>query len=105
MKTKLFKSFMAMLAIATAFAFTGCSDDETDSTAVDPTIELSTSTLAFTQAEETKTVDVTSNADWKAEVPADASWVTVTPASGNGNKTVNVAVAANATGAARYAEV
>ena len=105
MKTKLFKSFMAMLAIATAFAFVGCSEDDTDSTAVDPQIEISVSNLAFTQAEESKTVDVTSNSEWKAEVPADASWLTVTPTSGNGNKTVSVAVAANATGAARSAVV
>ena len=96
---------MAMLAIAMAFAFTSCKEDDAETQEFDPQIEISVSNLAFTQAEESKSVDVTSNAEWKAEVKADASWVTVTPASGNGNKAVTVTVAANATGAARSAEV
>lgn len=105
MKTKIFKSLMAMLAIAMAFAFTSCKEDETETQEIDPQIEISVANLAFTQAEETKAVNVTSNAEWEAEVPAEASWVTVTPPQGKGNQTVNVAVAANTTGAARTATV
>ncbi|MBQ2023797.1 MAG: BACON domain-containing protein [Alistipes sp.] len=104
MKTNLWKSFLAVLAFATAFAFVGCTEDEPNKVE-DPQIEISTATLSFTQAEESKTIDVTSNADWQVDVAAAADWITVTPAKGNGSKTVSVTVAENTTSKAREAVV
>ena len=104
MKTNLWKSFLAVLAFATAFAFVGCTEDEPNKVE-DPQIEISTATLSFTQAEESKTIDVTSNADWQVDVAAAADWVTVTPAKGNGSKTVSVTVAENTTSKSREAVV
>lgn len=104
MKTKLWKSFLAILAIATTFAFVGCTDDDPQEVA-DPEITISTSNLSFTQAEESKTVDVTSNGNWKVAVPEDAAWVTVNPATGRGNKSVTVTVAENTSGKSRETEI
>lgn len=104
MKTKLWKSFLAILAIATTFAFVGCTDDDPQEVA-DPEITISTSNLSFTQAEESKTVDVTSNGNWKVAVPEDAAWVTVNPATGKGNKSVTVTVAENTSGKSRETEI
>lgn len=104
MRTNLWKSFLAVLAFATAFAFVGCTEDEPNKVE-DPQIEISATTLSFTIAEESKTIDVTSNADWQVEIPGEANWVTVTPVKGNGNKTVKITVAENTSGKSREAVV
>ena len=104
MRTNLWKSFLAVLAFATAFAFVGCTEDEPNKVE-DPQIEISAATLSFTIAEESKTIDVTSNADWQVEIPGEANWVTVTPVKGNGNKTVKITVAENTSGKSREAVV
>ena len=105
MKSTFLKSFLAMLAMATMFAFVGCEENEEGGSG-DLTIEVSTDNLAFTQAEESKTLDIATEAKWVSEIPSAASsWVTVTPKAGKGNKTVTISVAANTTGAARSAEL
>ncbi len=104
MKTNFLKSFVAMLAIAATVCFAGCKDEDNGEDIV-PQIAISESTLAFTNAEETKTLAIESNADWTATVPESADWVTVNPISGHGNKSVTIAVAENNTGKAREAEV
>ncbi len=105
MKRAFLKSFLAMLAIATSFAFVGCEENE-DGGSGNFTIEVSADNIAFTQAEESKTVDIATEAKWESEIPAAASsWVTVTPKAGKGNKTVTISVAANTTGSARTAEL
>ena len=102
MKNTFFKSFLVMLAMATSFAFTACDDSENGTTSLDPDVELSVETLAFTQAEESKTFDITVDADWKVEVPVSADWVTVTPQKGGaGQHTLTVSVAENTSGSAR----
>ena len=105
MKSSFLKSFLAMLAMATMFAFVGCEETEEGGSG-DLSIKVSTDNLAFTQAEESKTVDIVTGAKWVSEIPSAASsWVTVTPKAGKGNKTVTISVAANTTGTARSAEL
>ena len=104
MKNTFFKSFMAIAAVVASFAFTACDDSEKGTTFLDPDVELSVETLAFTQAEESKTFDITVDADWKVDVPVSADWLTVTPLNGGaGQHTLTVSVAANNTGSARAA--
>ena len=104
MKNTFFKSFMAIAAVVASFAFTACDDSENGTTFLDPDVELSVETLAFTQAEESKTFDITVDADWKVDVPVSADWLTVTPLKGGaGQHTLTVSVAANNTGSAREA--
>lgn len=104
MKNTFLKSFMAIAAVVASFAFTACDDSEKGTTFLDPDVELSVETLAFTQAEESKTFDITVDADWKVDVPVSADWLTVTPLKGGaGQHTLTVSVAANNTGSAREA--
>ena len=104
MKNTFFKSFMAIAAVVASFAFTACDDSENGTTFLDPDVELSVENLAFTQAEESKTFDLVSDADWKVDVPVSADWVTVTPQKGGaGQHTLTVSVAANNSGSAREA--
>ena len=106
MKSNFLKSFLAMLAIAMSFAFVGCVENEEGDDDSYNFINLSSEGLAFTQVEESKTVDILTEAKWESVIPSSAqSWVTVTPAQGKGKKTVTVSVAANTTGAARSANI
>ena len=106
MKNTFLKSLMVMAAVVASFAFTACDESDNGTTSLDPDVELSVETLAFTQAEESKSFDITVDADWKVEVPTSADWVTVTPMKGGaGQHTLNVSVAANNSGSAREAIV
>ena len=99
MVNKLFKSiFAAVLVIGSALGFVACENDGDDVVA-DPSVEVSATSLNFTNEEGNETLDVTANADWKAET--DADWVTITPAAGKGDATITIAVSANDTGAVR----
>lgn len=99
MVNKLFKSiFAAVLVIGSALGFVAC-ENEGDDVVADPSVEVSATSLNFTNEEGNQTLDVTANADWKAET--DADWVTITPAAGKGDATITVAVSANDTGAVR----
>ena len=104
MTNKLFKSFFAVVAmLGVALGFTSC-EIEGDEIAADPKVEVSATSLNFANGEGEQTVNVTSNSNWKVEV-ANADWLTVTPTSGNGDKTLTVAVAENTTGALREATI
>ncbi len=99
MTNKLFKSFFAVaLLVGSALGFVAC-ENEGDGVVADPTVEVSATSLNFTNEEGNQTLDVTANANWKAET--DADWVTITPAAGKGDATITVAVSANDTGAVR----
>ena len=99
MVNKLFKSiFAAVLVIGSALGFVAC-ENEGDDVVADPSVEVSATSLNFTNEEGNETLDVTANADWKAET--DADWVTITPAAGKGDATITIAVSANDTGAVR----
>ena len=106
MSNKFFKSIFAFaMVLGTALGFVGCTPQEEPAKA-DPKVELSESTLLFTLAEESKTVNVTSNSEWKVVVEESAvEWVNVTPMSGKKNGTITVHVAENASGVARSTEV
>ncbi|MBR2629098.1 MAG: BACON domain-containing protein, partial [Alistipes sp.] len=80
MVNKLFKSiFAAVLVIGSALGFVAC-ENEGDDVVADPSVDVSATSLNFTNEEGNETLDVTANADWKAET--DADWVTITPAAG-----------------------
>ena len=99
MANKLFKSFFAVaMLMGAALGFVAC-EDEGDGVVANPSVEVSATSLNFTNEEGNQTLEVTANSDWKAET--DADWVTITPAAGNGNATITIAVSANDTGAVR----
>lgn len=103
MANKLFKSFFAVaLVLGSALGFVAC-EDKGEEVVDNPTVELSVTTLNFTNEEGSQTVNVTANADWKVENTTD--WVTVTPTAGNKNGQITVAVSMNNTGAVRTAVV
>ena len=99
MTNKLFKSFFAVaLLVGSALGFVAC-ENEGDGVVADPKVEVSATSLNFTNEEGNQTLNVTANSEWKAET--DADWVTITPAAGKGDATITVAVSANDTGAVR----
>ncbi len=99
MANKLFKSFFAVaLVLGSTLGFMAC-ENEGDDVVADPKVEVSATSLNFTNEEGNQTLEVKANAGWKAET--DADWVTITPAAGNGDATITVAVSANDTGAVR----
>ena len=105
MSNKFFKSIFAFaMVLGTALGFVGCLPQE-EVTKADPKVELSASTLNFSAAEESKTVNVTSNSEWKVTVDTAADWVNVTPTSGKNKGTITVHVAENTTGVARTTKV
>ena len=104
MSNKFFKSIFAFaMVLGTALGFVGCTPEE--ETKADPKVELSVSTLNFSAAEESKTVNVTSNSEWQVTVDTAADWVNVTPMSGKNKGTITVHVADNTTGVARTTKV
>ena len=99
MTNKLFKSFFAVaLLVGSVLGFVAC-ENEGDGVVADPKVEVSATSLNFTNEEGNQTLNVTANSEWKAET--DADWVTITPAAGKGDATITVAVSANDTGAVR----
>ena len=76
---------------AAALTFVACSQDEPAQT----TPELSVNPTELTVKSDGGTVSfqITSNVEWKATT--SASWISISPDSGNGNGTVTVTVAAN----------
>ena len=77
------------------FCSPACKKKETD-----PELSVSTPTLTFGAAEETKTFEVNSNVDWS--LSGDPAWLNVAPKSGKGKVAVTVTAQANA-GAVRDA--
>ena len=103
MVNKLFKSMFAFAMVAAlAVGFVACETDEPEVST--PTVELSTKSLTFSNAEGTKSVEVTANAGWVVDA-GDADWITVTPQSGNGNGVISVSVPMNDTGVLRQATI
>ncbi len=103
MANKLFKSIFAVaLVLGSALGFVAC-EDKGEEIVDNPTVELSVSTLNFTNEEGDQTVNITANSDWKVE--NDADWVTVTPQAGSKNGQITVAVSMNNTGAIRSAVI
>ena len=103
---KLFKSFYAVaLLLATTIGFVACEEDQTE--VADPTVEVSTKALTFTNEEGSETVDITANAGWKIVVDytTGSDWVVVTPEAGNGDAKILVSVPMNDTGAIREAVI
>ena len=76
-------------------ACTGLAEPQTVSVTMDAAslLTVSPSTLNFAAADAPKQLAVSSNTSWTAGKSAD--WLTVSPASGTNNGTLNVAVAAN----------
>ena len=106
MLNKVFKSFFAVaLTLGVALGFVACENDEPE--AADPTVEVSVSSLNFSNEEGSQTLAVTSNAAWKVEIDyvTGTDWVTVTPMNGNGDASLTVSVPANDTGAIREATI
>ena len=101
MTNKLFKSIFALaMVVGSALGFVAC-EEQGNEVGGNPTVSVSTTSLNFSMEEGSQSVGIESNADWKVDYEAD--WLTVTPEAGNGNGTIQVAVATNGSGDAREA--
>ena len=101
MTNKLFKSIFALaMVVGSALGFVAC-EEQGNEVGGNPTVSVSTTSLNFSMEEGSQSVGIESNADWKVDYEAD--WLTVTPERGNGNGTIQVAVATNDSGDAREA--
>ena len=86
--------YITAVALALSAGFYGCKKDK------DPELDASPKSLNFTHAGESKTFNVTSDVNWT--ISGNHDWLTISDASGKGDKAVTVTAAAN-TGAARTA--
>lgn len=94
-------SLFALTALLSAlFALTSCGGK--DNPTVTPALSVSPTSLNPTSEASTFSVTVTSNVAWTAS--SSESWVSLSPASGNGDATVSLSVSANE-GARRTATV
>ena len=101
MTNKLFKSIFALaMVVGSALGFVAC-EEQGNEVGGNPTVSVSTTSLNFSMEEGSQSVGIESNADWKVDYEAD--WLTVTPEAGNGNGSIEVAVATNDSGDAREA--
>jgi len=86
--------YITAVALALSAGFYGCKKDK------DPELDASPKSLNFTHAGESKTFNVTSDVNWT--ISGNHDWLTISDASGKGDKAVTVTATANA-GAARTA--
>ena len=106
MGNKLMKSlFVYAMIVGAALGFTACEEGTKEVT--NPTVEVSVSSLNFSNEEDTQSVEITANGDWKVTVDyvTGEDWVTVTPSAGNGNAAISVSVPRNDSGAIREASI
>lgn len=90
-----FKSLL-FVAAASLLAFAGCQTKENTTPSGETTFELNKETLEFTKDAGENTVALTSNIAWTVKDSDKLpSWISVTPASGDGNATITVAVTEN----------
>ncbi len=76
---------LLLSAMAIATAFVSCQKDG-DLTNQPASVSLDVKELTFeAAANQTKTVSLTVNRNWEAEVPASATWLAVNPAKGEGS--------------------
>jgi hypothetical protein len=95
------KHLFLMMTAAAAITFAGCGEDEPE---IQPSLSISLENIPATVSAGSYSVAITCNVSWTAAVNTGAvDWCTVSPASGTGDGVVTVAVAANATDAARTA--
>jgi uncharacterized protein (TIGR02145 family) len=87
-----------LLCAAVSVWFAGCSDDTPETKAE---LSITPATISASAAAGEYTLALTGNVDWTAT--ANAEWLTLEPASGNGNATITVTVADNARVEARTA--
>lgn len=82
------KYIFAAFVAAVSFSFTTVSCDQEDEKSYLSEVQVSSSYVAFPVAGGSKTIEVRATGAWSfSEVPA---WLTVSPASGNGNATVTL---------------
>ena len=92
------------IILSCALAFSTCNNDNTAESSLDDVmLTLSKDSVSVSSEGEDYRIDVTCNAKWS--VSAYETWATVSPDSGNGNKTVTLTVTENATDAERKTEV
>ena len=88
MKRELLK--IGIISFTVLFCLAGCKEDEK------PELSVSDITLTFSAEGESKSFEIKSNTAWTITKSQDASWIkSISPVSGNGNATINVAIRAN----------
>jgi hypothetical protein len=89
-QTYFLMALVSLFAVAMV-SLAGCKKDKAE----DPALSTDKATIAATAVAGSYAIAVTSNVAWTVTVSSGVTWCTASPASGNGNGTVNVAVTAN----------
>ena len=97
------KKLLLITAIA-AIAIAGCKKKPVEPE-VKPQLSVTPTSLSFTAAGETKPLTVTANKAWTLSGHTNATWLTVSATSGNGNATVNITAAENTATMAQSAKL
>lgn len=88
-----FSMLMALVAVLLGGALSSCAPEEITRVPAKMSLEnadeMGVATLTLSARVETKSVSFTADGDWYIRIPKDCDWLTVSPASGNGNATVN----------------
>jgi hypothetical protein len=103
MRKSVSKLLSIAIVLALSLTFTSCSKEETKNE--EPFVKLGSQALTIAKEGGTSTVVIETNSEWTVEVPADATWIAVTPlASTKSNALITFTILPN-TGNPRQADV
>ena len=93
-----FSKLMALVAVLFGGMLASCAPEEITRVPAKMSLsnadEMGVATLTLSSRAETKSMSFEADGDWYIRIPKDCDWLTVSPASGTGNATVNFTSAA-----------
>ena len=85
-----------MTSVFLSFAFLSCTGEDNPTATNSITLSINPPALVFSGEASSQEITVSTNAkDWTAEIPATASWVSLSTTSGSGDASVKVSVGGN----------
>lgn len=88
-----FSTLMVLVAVLLGGVFASCAPEEITKVPAKMSLEnadeMGVGTLTLSARAETKSVSFTADGEWYIRIPKDCDWLTVSPASGEGDATVN----------------
>ena len=86
------ETFKHFLLIGFLFLLVACNKDKEDEELI---LGVSTNDMTVDDLAQEQTVQVTSNQKWTASIPTDATWLTIRPVNGAGNRIITMNIEAN----------
>ena len=85
-----------LTSVFLSFAFLSCTGEDNPTATNSITLSINPPALVFSGEASSQEITVSTNAkDWTAEIPATASWVSLSTTSGSGDASVKVSVGGN----------